>query len=130
MENNNIRQIPVWKSTETLEVNGLEWQAIARHFETINEAFMAFHSVINRNMLNGKIKIEFQKINEEGGYEPMSEEEQKPYQEEIEKMIQQANTIAQQSVNQAKAERLDTIVNEHGKPFREEEQVTPNLKAI
>lgn len=119
-----VTQVPVWKSTDVIEVTGQEWQIISDYLSQAERATMAFHAVMNRNVLNGVIKLQFQKLNDEKTqYVAMSEDEQKPYQDEFQTMLKQAKEIAQKTVEQAEAEEensqegvphLDAIVDSQG----------------
>ena len=86
-----VRQSPVWKSDELLEVSGQEWETLFNFVENSSAAFMAANAVMSRNIINGKIKLKFEKLNKETlQYSDMSAEEEAPYQTEFQKAVQQA----------------------------------------
>jgi hypothetical protein len=58
---------------------------------------------MTRNILSGKIKFEFQRKDESGELITLSEEEAKPYQDNIDQAIQQAK-VAQESQSKPQME--------------------------
>ena len=79
-----IRQQPVWKSNEILEITGLEFEAMYNYINSVQGAYAAMQSVMNRNILSGKVNIDFEKLNDsKTAYEPMSAEEKAPHLAEV-----------------------------------------------
>lgn len=79
-----VRQVPVWKSNEKLEILGVEFEAIYNYINSIQGAYAAVQGIMNRNILNGKVQIDFEKLNEDQtAYVPMSEEEKAPHVAEV-----------------------------------------------
>lgn len=79
-----IRQVPVWKSSEILEITGLEFEAIYNYINSVQGAYAAMQSVMNRNILSGKVNIDFEKLNDtQSAYVPMSDEEKAPHLAEV-----------------------------------------------
>lgn len=125
-----VRNVPVWKSTETLEMNGLEFQEIFNFLNNINGAYMAAHSILNRNIMNGKVGMQFEKLNAETGqYELLTGEDAKPYEDEFNKMVEAVKTQAESQPTPAetedqegKVERLDALVGPDGQPIRDEDR--------
>lgn len=54
-----IKQYPVWASKETIEVSGLEWEAIYGVLNMFKQGIVAAESVMQRNMQNGKITMKY-----------------------------------------------------------------------
>jgi hypothetical protein len=93
-----IRQSPVWKSDEMLEITGAEWETLFNFVENSSAAFMAANAVMSRNIINGKVKLKFEKLNKESFmYEDMTSEEEAPYQAEVQKAIDAAVKAVSQS---------------------------------
>lgn len=141
LKNPNIRQFPVWAANDKIEVYGREWEEIFNFINGVQGAFAAAASVMNRNILDGKIKMRFEKLGAEG-FVPMTPEEENPYQQEFGKLIAQAKQIADQAIKQMQQEppsqeglpNLNDIVDANGNPYPKEEQVgkteTPKLTVV
>ena len=100
-----IRQVPVWKSTQNIEMNGLEFEAIFNYINAAQGAYGAVQSILQRNILNGGIDIAFEKLNEEQtAYVPMTDEEQAPHKAEVAKMLE---ALKSQAANMVRREDLD-----------------------
>lgn len=79
-----VRQVPIWKSNEKLEILGVEFEAIYNYINSVQGAYAAMQGVMNRNILNGKVQIDFEKLNDEQtAYVPMSDEEKAPHLAEV-----------------------------------------------
>lgn len=99
-----IRQVPVWKSTQNIEMNGLEFEAIFNYINAAQGAYGAIQSILQRNILNGGVDIAFEKLNEEKtGYVSMTAEEQAPHKAEVAKMI---NALKSQAAKMVRREDL------------------------
>lgn len=115
-----VREVPTWNPNEKIEVTGVEFEMIYNGVTQLQSIFAAAQSIMSRNLLNGKIRMNFEKL-VDGNYVPMSEEEQAPRREEYQKLInsilsQQANAeAAQQPVDESMPEEL-TPVDENGVP--------------
>lgn len=101
MDNQNqlspVRQLPVWKSSDKIVLNGLEWEAIFNFINNTQDAFMAMNNVMNRHVIEGTIKMKFQKLSGTE-YVDMTPEEEAPYQKEFQDMLQQAHELAADAV--------------------------------
>lgn len=109
-----VREVPTWNPTEKIEVTGVEFEMIYNGVTQLQSIFAAAQSIMSRNLLNGKIRMNFEKL-VDGQYVPMTEEEQAPKREEYQKLI---NSILSQ---QAKAETEQLPVVEESMP----EELTP-----
>jgi hypothetical protein len=106
-QNQNVRQRPIWGAQETLEITGLEFEKIYNFIGGAAEASEALHSVLTRNILGGKIKFEFERQDESGQFTPLNEEESKPYQEQVDKAIEQAKAAQQNPKPQPQMEIVE-----------------------
>lgn len=71
-----VRSIPVWPSDAKIELTGYEWEGIQNSLANLQIAQQVAQSVMSRNILNGTITMDFEKLNSESlQYEPMTEEE-------------------------------------------------------
>lgn len=138
LQDPSIRQYPVWSGQETIEMYGAEWEQIFNFINGVQSAYMAVNSVMNRNVLNGKIKMKFDRVNPDGTSTPLTAEEEKPYQDEFAKILAQAKQIAEHAVKQAQQpeppsqeglQNLNDIVDANGKPYQKEELEVPNMKS-
>lgn len=123
-----IRQSPVWNSDAMLEISGAEWEAIFNFIEGSSSAFMAANAVMSRNIINGKVKMKFEKLNKETLlYENMTTEEEKPYQDEVQKAIKaakdayektQKNSEEIEPPSQEGLPRIDALVDAQGNEIK------------
>lgn len=113
-----IRQVPVWKSSEILEITGLEFEAIYNYINSVQGAYAAMQSVMNRNILSGKVNIDFEKLNDtQSAYVPMSDEEKAPHLAEV-----QATLDALRKQSTAPAVQVENL--------QEQEESKPNLIVV
>lgn len=83
-----VRHVPFWSSKEQLEVLGIEFEAMNNFIVQAQNAIYATNSVMNRNILNGKVKVRFEKLDESGqNYVPMTADEEVPYQKDFQDMV-------------------------------------------
>lgn len=133
-----IRQSPVWNSNDMLEISGEEWNTIFNYIESGNQALYAANAVMSRNIVNGKVKLKFDKLNKDkNGYDEMTPEEEAPYQAEVQAAIEKAIEMQK---NQQKIEviddqkdlpRLDALVGLDGEtPISSETTEKPKLIVV
>lgn len=102
-----VTQYPVWNANDKIEVNGAEWEAIGQLLQSAESAIAAYHAVMNKNVLNGTIRMKFQKLNEAGTeYVDMAPEEDAKHQAEFQGMLKQAKELATKAVAKAQADEL------------------------
>lgn len=94
---------PSWDSNAKIEMNGREFEAIYNFIANAQEASLAIHSVMQKNLVNGTIRMNFRKLNDTGtDYVEMTPEEQRPYKEEFDQLLKEASNLAQKAVNGSK----------------------------
>lgn len=120
-----VREVPTWNSKDHLDLNGLEFEfaynAIAQMVEQVNAAFQAMQSIMQNNLANGKVKLNFEKL-EGTEYVKMTEEEAAPHEANFQNMVAKyKESLAQ--IEQQKAEAATTptaedsgIVDAAGQP--------------
>lgn len=112
-----IRSYPIWNSQETIEVSGLEWEAIYNYINIARQAVVAGESVMQRNTQSGKITMKF--MDSEG--KEVSNEEVQEYTKKIQEMFQQKA--------KEQAEKKGSILTPEGEPIQtaevSETQETP-----
>lgn len=127
--NNDVRQYPVWDADQVLEVYGAEWDAIFNFVNSVQTAYMACSSVMNRAVLDGKVRLKFEKALPNGEFAPMTPEEEKPYQEQFAETVRKAKEIAAEAVKRAKQPEppsqeglphIDALVDSSGTPISSE----------
>lgn len=108
-----VRNIPVWASDAKIEITGFEWEAIQNGLVQTQIMQQAAQSVMSRNIVNGVIKMDFEKLNPQTlQYEPMTEEEKAPHIEEFNKLIESVKSAA----NAPQANPEPMIVTPEGEP--------------
>src|SRR6188768_2906446 len=78
-----IRQTPCWKQGDIIEMTGQEWEEIYNFINGATGAFMATNQVMSRNIVNGNVKLRFEKLNDKGEFVALTPEEEKPYQDDL-----------------------------------------------
>lgn len=87
-DNLKVRQVPKWRSDDKITLTGIEWEAIYNYLLSARSANMAADAVMHRAVMDGVIKIDFERLNEAGtDYVEMTEEEQKPHKESLQQVI-------------------------------------------
>lgn len=122
-----VRSIPTWPQDAKIEVTGFEWEAIQNAIVQMQVAQQAAQSIMSRNILNGQITMDFEKLNPQTlEYEPMNVEEKQKHVNEYNEML--ANFKA--SLNK-RAETIEpvvaesTIITESGQPYVGENESEP-----
>lgn len=101
-----VRSFPVWASNSTLEVSGLEWEAIYNYINVARQAVVAAESVMQRNIEAGKITNRF--VDETGA--EVSPEKVEEYTAQLQKLF--AERVKQQE-EESKAKK-SPLVDETG----------------
>lgn len=116
-----LRQYPVWKSQDTIEVSGLEWEAIYNLLNVFRQAVVAGESVMQRNTQNGKIVMKY--VDKDG--KEVSTEQVEQYTKQLQEYF------ARKAEEDAKATKSTGLVSETGEtiPAPQEEAKNP-LKAV
>lgn len=124
-----VREQPYWAATEELVIKGIEFQALYNGVTQITEMmqamFGASQAVMQRNLLNGKIRVRFEKLvnktDEQGNsyqdYELMSDEEQAPHIENFNKLVESIKLQKENPTPQPEAPMLDGLVDQNGEPI-------------
>lgn len=75
-----VRNVPIWAPDAKIEVTGYEWEAINDGIGQMSLAIQAIQAVMSRNIVNGNIQMDFEKLNPLSmQYEPMAEDEKVKY---------------------------------------------------
>lgn len=84
-----VRNIPVWKSTDIIPVTGQEFEAIHNSFSQLQLGLAALQSVVSRNLVDGPITMDFQKLNPQTlQYEDMAPDEKAKYTAEFAELVE------------------------------------------
>lgn len=108
-------QYPVWASGETIEMNGLEFEAIYNLLNVFRQGVMAGESILQKNIQNGKIKWKFE---DKDGKE-LPKDQVDAYQKEISAFFQ-----AQQAAQQTKPVDVNAPIT------AEEQKDLPKIDAL
>lgn len=107
-----VRNIPTWPSDAKIELTGFEWEALQNALVQMQVAQQVGQAVMSRNIINGVISMDFEKLNPQTlQYEPMTEEEKAPHREELAKLIDGLKTSQETLTNPE-----STILNQDGEP--------------
>lgn len=88
-----IRNVPVWDPQATIEVKGFEWEAIQNGLTGVQMGLQAAQSIMSRNILNGTITMDFEKLNAATmQYELLSDEDAKPHVEQFKAQVEAFKT--------------------------------------
>jgi hypothetical protein len=95
-----VRERPTWQGNEILEISGVELEYIYNSIAGISNAVAALNSVLNNNMIKGKVKMSFDKLSRDAAgnpsYHPMTPEESAPYEADFNKVLTAARKAAEQ----------------------------------
>lgn len=109
-----VRNVPVWASDAKIEISGFEWEAIQNGLVQVQIMQQAAQAVMTRNIVNGTIKMDFEKLNPKTlQYEPMTDEEKAPHQAQFAKIIETIKA-GPQPQPQKEAEEPSVILNAQG----------------
>lgn len=90
-----VQSIPTWSADAKIEVTGSEWEALQNGLTQIQLAQQAAQAVMTRAIINGVIKMDFEKLNPQTlQYEPMSDEEKATHVENFNKAIENVKKAA------------------------------------
>lgn len=126
-----IRQVPQWKSNEPIDMLGIEFEAIFNYIASASAANAAVQAIMNRNILNGKVKVTFEKLSPDGeAYVPMSDDEQAPLKAEFDNLIAQIKQKAAEQESQSKQQApVVQLVDSAGEPVQSEKPTKRTRKA-
>lgn len=104
-----VRQIPIWSSKETIEMNGLEFQAIYEAMATIQQTAMVLQNIVTRNIMNEKIRLDFEKLDPQtNSYVQMTEEEKAPHAEQVRLILNELRAKMEPAKEEAKVVTLQS----------------------
>ena len=93
-----IQSIPTWAGDSKIEVTGKEWEAIQNGLTSIQYAQQAAQAVMSRAIVEGVIKMDFEKLNPQTmQYEPMTDEEKAPHLENFNTAIEKIKAAAKEA---------------------------------
>lgn len=107
-----FRNIPVWDANAKIEIFGYEWEVIYNTVAQMQLLGQATNAVMSRNIVNGNISMDFEKLNAESlAYESMSDSDKAPLKADFEKMVvnlrnQQNEQMAMKSHEEGKVVKL------------------------
>jgi hypothetical protein len=83
-----VRSVPIWPADAKIDVTGVEWEAILNTFSLLQNGVQAVQSVMSRNLVNGTMTMDFEKLNPQTlQYEKMPDDEKAKNQAEFAEMI-------------------------------------------
>lgn len=103
-----FRQVPTWSSTETFDIQGVEYEALYNFFNIFAPAFTSVQQIFARGVKSGKIKIGYEY--EDGTQIP--EQEINDYTKQLNEYFQSRQTEESNEPNDSEAK----IVNINGYP--------------
>lgn len=106
-----VQSIPTWSADAKIEVTGAEWEAIQNGLTQIQLAQQAAQAVMTRALVDGVIKMDFEKLNPQTlQYEPMSDEEKASHVENFNKAIENVKKAASGQVPTEEEPQSNIIV--------------------
>lgn len=125
-----VRNIPIWDAEARISVTGYEWEAIQNALGQLNIAQQAAQSVVSRNLVEGTIKMKFEKLNPlTVQYEDMTAEEQAPYVANFEKMIADFKAKQAEQEKQKTASPILTQTGEQQEPAKQQEKAVRKTRS-
>lgn len=95
------RNVPTWDKNAKIEMFGYEWEVIYNTVAQLQALVQATNAVMSRNIVNGIIDMDFEKLDPKTlEYVEMSDEEKKPLREDFNNLI---NSLKAQADAQAAA---------------------------
>jgi len=92
-----VQSIPTWAGDAKIEVTGAEWEAIQNGLTSIQYAQQAAQAVMSRAIVEGVIKMDFEKLNPQTlQYETMTDEEKAPHLENFNAAIEKVKAAAKE----------------------------------
>lgn len=86
-----VRNIPVWDKNATIKIKGFEWEVIFNTIQSLQVLQQAASSVMSRNIIEGVIEMDFEKLDPTTlKYVEMTQEEKDPYVKEFHDYITNA----------------------------------------
>lgn len=127
-----IKNFPVWEQDAQIIVSGREWEVLFNSIMSMQESFQAINAVMSRNIMNGVIKMDFEKLNPKTlQYEKMTDEEKAPQAEEFSNAVAAIKVAAEKAQNESlqKSALRQPIVSPDGSEVVSEEKQPKKEKA-
>lgn len=106
------RNIPTWDKNAKIEILGYEWEVIYNTVAQMQLLGQATNAVMSRNIVNGTINMDFEKLDPQTlEYGPMTDEEKQPLLEEFQNTIQAIKDRANSIPVKSEAAVVDDSVN-------------------
>lgn len=107
-----VREVPTWNPNQLMTVTGAELEVIYNYISSVSGAFSAAQGIMQRNIMNGNIKVEFDKLvtQPDGsfGYVRMPEEDAAKHREQFNKLLDELNQIQKEAVVAEPIAAVDT----------------------
>lgn len=98
-----VQSIPTWAPNAEIKVTGAEWEAIQNGLTTIQLAQQAAQAVMSRALVEGTIKMDFEKLDPQTlTYVPMTDEEKAPHAENFQKAIDNVKKAMEAQIEEQK----------------------------
>lgn len=79
-----VRSVPVWANDAVIKMSGLEFEAMYNTLMQMQLAQQAANSIMSKNILDGTIQMDFEKLSDDKqSYVPMTDEEKAPHVEQF-----------------------------------------------
>lgn len=118
-----LRSFPIWKSQDTINVSGLEWQSIYNALNIFREAIVASESVMQRNTESGVISTKF-----------IDENDQEVPKEKVEEYMKQLQAFYEAKESKGNQEKTSILTAEGEPATLQKDQSEPDrpneLKAV
>lgn len=122
----SVKTSPYWAGDANITLFGAEWDAIFNFINSVAPAYAACSSVMNRGVLEGTVKVRFERQDPTTGeVTPLSPEEEVPYQQQFQETIKQAKEIAAQAVK-----KVNETADQENQPDYPSQEGLPVLDAL
>jgi hypothetical protein len=108
-----IRNVPTWDKEADIELKGYEWEVLYNSIANLQILQQVAQGVMSRNVLNGTINMDFQKLDPTNlSYVDMTDEEKAPYKKDFATMIEKMKSQQEKQAQPETTDKQDAIIVE------------------
>lgn len=103
-----VREVPVWNRETEMAITGAELELLYNYISSVSGAYSAAQSIMQRNILNGNIKVEFDELQSrpDGSFEYVrltgekADAQKKQFDELLKQIGQLSKQLPQENTNE------------------------------
>lgn len=111
-----VREVPVWNRDTQMTVSGAELELLYNYISSVSGAYSAAQSIMQRNILNGNIKVEFDELQSrpDGSFEyvRLTGEKAEAQKKQFDDLLKQISNLSAQVQAEQPAANESVIVDE------------------